>query len=69
MYSKMLSLRFPKTVVNEPITVNLVKKFDLSFNPYGAGVERAPQELSERRSLPEKPRSQGGEHRAGYQTG
>ena len=32
MYSKMLSLRFPKTVVNEPITVNLVKKFDLSFN-------------------------------------
>ncbi len=32
MYSKMLSLRFPKTVVNEPIAVNLVKKFDLSFN-------------------------------------
>ncbi len=32
MYSKMLSLRFPKTIVNEPVTVNLVKKFDLSFN-------------------------------------
>lgn len=32
MYSKMLSLRFPKKVVNEPITVNLVKEFDLSFN-------------------------------------
>ena len=32
MYSKMLSLRFPKKVVNEPIAVNLVKKFDLSFN-------------------------------------
>ena len=32
MYSKMLSLRFPKQVVNEPITVNLVKEFDLSFN-------------------------------------
>ena len=32
MYSKMLSLRFPKTIVNEPIAVNLVKKFDLSFN-------------------------------------
>ena len=28
----MLSLRFPKTIVNEPIAVNLVKKFDLSFN-------------------------------------
>jgi ferredoxin len=28
----MLSLRFPKKVVNEPITVNLVKEFDLSFN-------------------------------------
>lgn len=32
MYSKILSLRFPKTIVNEPIVVNLVKKFDLSFN-------------------------------------
>lgn len=32
MYSKMLSLRFPKEVVNEPIAVNLVKKFDLTFN-------------------------------------
>lgn len=28
----MLSLRFPKKIVNEPIAVNLVKKFDLSFN-------------------------------------
>jgi ferredoxin len=32
MYSKIISLRFPKKVVNEPIVVNLVKKFDLSFN-------------------------------------
>jgi ferredoxin len=32
MYSKILSLRFPKRIVNEPIAVNLVKKFDLSFN-------------------------------------
>ena len=32
MYSKMLSLRFPEKIVNEPIAVNLVKKFDLSFN-------------------------------------
>lgn len=32
MYSKTLSLRFPPNVVNEPIAVNLVKEFDLSFN-------------------------------------
>jgi ferredoxin len=32
MYSKRLSLRFPKKIVNEAIAVNLVKKFDLSFN-------------------------------------
>ena len=32
MYSKMLSLRFPPRVVNEPIVCNLVKKFDLTFN-------------------------------------
>jgi len=32
MYSKTLSLRFPKKIVGEPVAVNLVKKFDLSFN-------------------------------------
>ena len=32
MYSKMVSLRFPEKIVNEPVVVNLVKKFDLSFN-------------------------------------
>jgi ferredoxin len=32
MYSKMLSLRFPAKIVNEPIAVTLVKQFDLSFN-------------------------------------
>ena len=32
MYSKTVSLRFPKKVVNEPVVVNLVKDFDLSFN-------------------------------------
>jgi ferredoxin len=32
MYSKILSLRFPKKVVNDPVVVNLVKHFDLSFN-------------------------------------
>ena len=28
----MLALRFPPSVVNEPIVCNLVKKFDLTFN-------------------------------------
>jgi ferredoxin len=32
MYSKMISLRFPEKVVNEPVVVNLVKTFDLTFN-------------------------------------
>ncbi|MBN2062760.1 MAG: 4Fe-4S dicluster domain-containing protein [Deltaproteobacteria bacterium] len=32
MYSKTLSLRFPKRIVNEPVVVNLVKNFDLTFN-------------------------------------
>ena len=32
MYSKMLSLRFPATTINEPISCNLVRKFDLTFN-------------------------------------
>jgi ferredoxin len=32
MYMKMLSLRFPANVVNEPVVVDLVKRFDLSFN-------------------------------------
>ena len=38
MYSKTISLRFPKQIVNEPIVVNLVKKFDLSFNILKATV-------------------------------
>lgn len=32
MYSKMLSLRFPPSAVNEPISANLIRKFDLTFN-------------------------------------
>ncbi|MFP3927536.1 MAG: NIL domain-containing protein [Desulfobacteraceae bacterium] len=28
----MLTLRFPENVVNQPIAVNLVREFDLSFN-------------------------------------
>ncbi|MBW2609196.1 MAG: 4Fe-4S binding protein [Deltaproteobacteria bacterium] len=38
MYSKTLSLRFPKNIVNEPIVVNLVTKFDLTFNILKATV-------------------------------
>lgn len=32
MYSKVVLLRFPKEIVNQAIAVNLVKKYDLSFN-------------------------------------
>jgi len=32
MYSKIVTLRFPRKIVNEPIVVNLVRKFDLTFN-------------------------------------
>ena len=32
MYTKMLSLRFPPSVVNEPVVSNLVRKFDLDCN-------------------------------------
>lgn len=32
MYSKTLSLRFPPKIINQPIVVNLVKQYDLSFN-------------------------------------
>jgi len=32
MYSKVVLLRFSRDIVNEPIIVNLVKNYDLSFN-------------------------------------
>ena len=32
MFSKTLSLRFPRKVANEPIVVNLVRDYDLTFN-------------------------------------
>jgi ferredoxin len=32
MYAKILSLRFPPEIVDDPIIVNLVRKFDLSFS-------------------------------------
>jgi ferredoxin len=38
MYSKTISLRFPEKIVTEPIVVNLVKEFDLTFNILKATV-------------------------------
>lgn len=38
MYSKMISLRFPPQVVNEPVVANLIKKFDLTFNILKASI-------------------------------
>ena len=38
MYSKMLVLRFPKDIVNEPIIANLVRDYDLTFNILKATV-------------------------------
>ncbi|RLC20504.1 MAG: (Fe-S)-binding protein [Deltaproteobacteria bacterium] len=32
MYSKTVSLRFPRKVVNKPITADLIRNFDLTFN-------------------------------------
>lgn len=32
MYSKTLSLRFPGKIADQPVVVNLVKDFDLTFN-------------------------------------
>jgi ferredoxin len=32
MYTKMLSLRFPPSAVNEPIITNLIRKFELECN-------------------------------------
>jgi len=32
MYKKMLLLRFPANTLNEPISCNLVRNFDLTFN-------------------------------------
>ena len=38
MYSKILILRFPQTLVQNPIVCNLAKKFDLTFNILKAAV-------------------------------
>lgn len=37
-YSKILSLRFPKSVVDKPIVSDLVKRYDLSFNMLKATI-------------------------------
>ena len=38
MYSKILLLRFPKSVVEKPIVCTLAKNFDLTFNILNATV-------------------------------
>ena len=38
MFSKILSLRFPRTEVQKPIVCYLAKDFDLTFNILNAGV-------------------------------
>ncbi|MBW1979824.1 MAG: 4Fe-4S binding protein [Deltaproteobacteria bacterium] len=38
MYSKMLVLRFPRDIVNQPIVCNLVRNYDLTFNILKATV-------------------------------
>ncbi len=38
VYSKILILRFPQTVVQKPVVCNLVKKFDLTFNILNAEI-------------------------------
>ena len=37
-YSKILSLRFPKSVVDKPIVSDLVKRYDLAFNMLKATI-------------------------------
>lgn len=38
MYSKILVLRFPKSVVHKPLVCNLVRDYDLTFNILNAEV-------------------------------
>ncbi|MBF0530669.1 MAG: 4Fe-4S binding protein [Deltaproteobacteria bacterium] len=38
MYSKILRLSFPKTLVDRPLVCDLVRRFDLTFNIYQATV-------------------------------
>ncbi len=38
MYSRMLVLRFPKSVVHKPLVCDLVKEYDLTFNILNAQV-------------------------------
>jgi ferredoxin len=38
MYSKILSLRFPKTEVRKPIVCNLARNYDLIFTILNAGI-------------------------------
>lgn len=38
MYARMLVLRFPKSVVHQPLVCNLVRDYDLTFNILNAQV-------------------------------
>ena len=38
MYSRILRLRFPKSIVDQPNVCNLAKKFDLTFNIFQATI-------------------------------
>ena len=38
MYSKILILRFPQTVVDKPLVANLVKNYNLDFNILNASI-------------------------------
>jgi ABC-type methionine transport system ATPase subunit len=80
MYSKTISLRFPTTVVDEPIAATLVKKFDLSFNILKAVIYPRKEglmvlQLSGHQKnykkgiqVSQEYRRQSGEHRRRYQT-
>ena len=38
MYSRILTLRFPKTVAHKPMICHIVKEFDLDFNIFQATI-------------------------------
>ncbi|MEW6262867.1 MAG: NIL domain-containing protein [Thermodesulfobacteriota bacterium] len=38
MYSKILRLRFPRSLADKPVVVHLAKEFDLTFNIFQAAI-------------------------------
>jgi L-aspartate semialdehyde sulfurtransferase ferredoxin len=81
MYTKMLSLRFPPSAVNEPIITNLIRKFELECNILKAMIYPRKEGLAvmevrghrknyhQRTSLLAKHGHQGGKHCRRHQTG